>query len=322
MVSPPLPTSWGAAPITRADDGERVPTRLVARQVSELLFARGRRWVALVGVDPLTAFIHAVIMSAGMQHLPYRRDDGTWLPVEAGETLARPVSGSAIAQSMGIPLTTVRRHAADLVAAGVAERRARGFSVVEAFYRDPRLPTFAQEDVMGLARMTQALVQAGYALPRGWSPAVLDSVPAGVVERLIQAFALRAMETFTTSHDGFLPGGIVAAIVASNVRAITADPVLAARYAADDTPPPDELRAPVSVRALAQELDVPFETVRRRVAALEQAGVVIRSARGVIVPGRLLQTPAHLADNRRIAAHFEQLLATLVALAQPRGCGA
>ncbi|MEH3035739.1 MAG: ArsR family transcriptional regulator [Sphingomonas adhaesiva] len=301
-----------------------MPTRLVARQVSELLSARGRRWGALLGVGPLTAFIHAVIISAGMQHLPYRRDDGEWLPIggagvgaEARERLARPVSGSAIAHSMGIPLTTVRRHAADLVAAGLVERHARGFVVTDAFRRDPRLLAFAEADVADLSRMIEALAQAGYAPARSWSPWVFDIVPAGVVERAIQTFALRVLETFTTNYDGFLPGGIVAAIVAANVRAITADPGLAARYGTDDSPPPDDLRKPVSVRALAQELDIPFETVRRRVAALEEAGVVLRGARGVIVPGRMLRTPEHLANNRRITAHFDQLLGTLAALARP-----
>ena len=213
----------------------------------------------------------------------------------------------------------MRRHAADLIAAGLLERRPGGLLVAPSFFGDPGLAAFARADAAEVARVMEALALAGYAPARQWSPAMSDVVPVGVVERLIQMFAMRVLETFTTHHDGFLPGGIVAAIVAANVRSITADPVLAARYGADQSPPPDTMRVPVSVRALAQELDLPFETVRRRVAALEQAGTVVRCDRGVIVPGRVLRTPEHLDNNQRITAHFDQLAKTLLSLARRPG---
>lgn len=306
----------GKAAIVRLPETVGTASRMVEQQVAYLLLSRGQRWVTMLGIDPLSAFILDVVSSAGMQHHPYRTaPGGEWMPIEAGRTMGRPVSGSAIAQSVRIPLTTVRRHVGELLAAGLVERRARGLVVAPSLFDERRLHDFVQADTAQLAGMLDALAFSGYAPARHWSRAVLDQVPPGVVERLIQTFALRALETLSARYDGYLCGRIVAVVVTANARAIAGNPVLRARYADDMALPPDELRVPVSVRSLAQKMELPFETVRRRVAALEQAGTVERREGGVIVPGRVLATPEYRQNSQRIAAHFEQLTTTLLSLA-------
>jgi len=91
----------------------------------------------------------------------------------------------------------------------------------------------------------------------------------------------------------FLDALILMAVVQANVGPIMRDPALQRAYAGADEPPPDELRRPVSVNAVAHSLRLPYETVRRRIARLAAAGACEASAAGIIVPARELATPEH-----------------------------
>ena len=77
---------------------------------------------------------------------------------------------------------------------------------------------------------------------------------------------------------------ILAAITQANVGAMTASAEHQLAYGVLETTPPDELRRPVSISRLAQGLEMPFETVRRRLRALTEQGVVQAQGTGVIVP--------------------------------------
>lgn len=95
---------------------------------------------------------------------------------------------------------------------------------------------------------------------------------------------------------------LLTAISQANVLPITRDPVLQRRYATLDQPPPDDLRRPVSISAVAHSLHVPFETARRRIAAMVEAGIVYSTPRGVIIPQAPLDSPTY----RTLAtAHYE-----------------
>lgn len=92
----------------------------------------------------------------------------------------------------------------------------------------------------------------------------------------------------------FVDALILLAIVQANVAPLLRDRDLQRAYASYDEPPPDELRRPVSVNAIAQSLRLPYETVRRRIARLARAGACEIGDHGVIVPTRELATPGHL----------------------------
>ena len=64
-----------------------------------------------------------------------------------------------------------------------------------------------------------------------------------------------------------IDGILLTAINQANVLPIMRDPQIQRRYATLDNPPPDELRRPVSISAVASSLHVPFETARRRGSA-------------------------------------------------------
>lgn len=92
---------------------------------------------------------------------------------------------------------------------------------------------------------------------------------------------------------------LMAAISQANVAPITQDAGLQIAYADAQTPPPDALRRPISANALAASLRMPFETVRRRVRAMESQGLCAHVEGGFIVPTAVVTTPQYMADGLR-----------------------
>jgi hypothetical protein len=104
---------------------------------------------------------------------------------------------------------------------------------------------------------------------------------------------------------------IIAAIVHANTAAIAAEPDLQAALAAGEAPPPDELRRPVSVEAVAEALKIPAEEVRWRIRRLVRRKLCVPVDGGVIVPTRFLSTPDYLKSSfdgyERLRAFYYQL---------------
>lgn len=88
---------------------------------------------------------------------------------------------------------------------------------------------------------------------------------------------------------------VAVSIVQSNVARVHADAEKDRRYEGGETLPPEESRQPVSVKAVANMLGLPFETVRRRIERLCARGVCARRRAGVVVPTTWLDSPAHRA---------------------------
>lgn len=111
-----------------------------------------------------------------------------------------------------------------------------------------------------------------------------------VAARLAIGFALDLVKLGGFGRD-VVDGLLLMAITQANVALITRDPDLQRAYAGLDHAPPDALRRPVSINALASSLRLPFETTRRRVGALVKAGVLQSTPRGLIVPQAPLNSP-------------------------------
>lgn len=294
--------------------------RLVTRQVSELLMARAARWERLAQIDPTDSLIFAVVLSAGIAHLPLRdARTGRFHGIEDAEKLGRPITATAIALSMALPLTTVRRRAAQLVATELLVRQRGGFAIAPPCFTASKLANVNAAHAHDLIAMLRVLADAGYPPAVRAIAADIAALPPGVVERPLLAFAMRAMETFAELYGDLTASTIVSAILALNIRHITHDPVLSLRYAGEDTPPGDDVRRPVSLRTVAATIDIPFETVRRRVAMLVAEGVIVRHSDGVTVPTRIMLSERIIDNNRRIVGHFETMLDTLVAVAGGNG---
>lgn len=113
----------------------------------------------------------------------------------------------------------------------------------------------------------------------------------------------------------FVTALIFLAINRANVCDITASPDAASRHLALGEIPPDSSRTPVTIYALARELGIPYETVRRHVGKLKAAGICVSVADGVIVPGRVFDSP----EGRGGALDTVRAIRTLVAEAARSG---
>ena len=98
---------------------------------------------------------------------------------------------------------------------------------------------------------------------------------------------------------------LVMAVNQANIAPLTRDPIARSLYGALEAPAPDEIRRPVSVRAVAASMQLPYETARRNIRRLESLGVCATSEAGVVVPAAFMLTPTYFEAARR---WHEQLL--------------
>lgn len=131
-----------------------------------------------------------------------------------------------------------------------------------------------------------------------------------LTSRLAAAFVLDLI-AITRSEGHVLDTLLVGAIIQANVQEIGRRADLFVAFARSDELPPDAMRRPVSMNALANSLGLPFETVRRRVKALARDGWCRFDDEGVIVPSEVLAAPQYHADAfrafMRLQAFYFQL---------------
>ncbi|HEY8617186.1 hypothetical protein [Phenylobacterium sp.] len=126
------------------------------------------------------------------------------------------------------------------------------------------------------------------------------------VGRISVGFLLDLVRLGRMDRD-LLDALILIAIVQANVAPVARDADLSRAYGDYDALPPDDMRRRVSVSAVAHSLRQPYETVRRRVAALAAEGACAVTPAGVYVPGDTLHTPAH----RQMVLETYELIRTL-----------
>ncbi|MFZ4607433.1 MAG: hypothetical protein ACOYM5_14370 [Caulobacter sp.] len=93
-------------------------------------------------------------------------------------------------------------------------------------------------------------------------------------------------------------------IVHANTEILRRMDASAHAFAVAEGTPPDEMRQPVSVYALAKSLSMPYETTRRYVARLVEEGLCIKVVGGILVPGSVLSTPRMAILATRHYAHI------------------
>jgi hypothetical protein len=131
-----------------------------------------------------------------------------------------------------------------------------------------------------------------------------------VTSRLTAAFLLDFI-ALARGEAHVLDALLASAIIQANVAEISRHADLAVEYAESDALPTDEMRRPVSMNAVASSLNLPFETVRRRVSAMAQEGFCQFVDGGVIVPTAVLAQPqyyiAAYKGYERLRAFYYQL---------------
>lgn len=98
---------------------------------------------------------------------------------------------------------------------------------------------------------------------------------------------------------------LINGVLEANLALMTRDPELQAAHATLENAPPNELRRPVSINALAGSLRLPFETVRRHVNKLVREGTLAATAQGVYAPAEMVVSPSFVGAIR---ARYERVL--------------
>jgi DNA-binding Lrp family transcriptional regulator len=106
---------------------------------------------------------------------------------------------------------------------------------------------------------------------------------------------------------------ILTAVLQANQAAIATDPELQVVYGDAEWSLPDEHRRPISVNAIAQSLDLPFETVRRKAKAMADRGLVVVTPQGLVAPQAAVVSEPYVAVLRARVDRLAQLCEELVA---------
>lgn len=240
------------------------------------------------------------------------------------DDLREPVSVYALAQALRLPYETTRRYVAKLTDSGQACRVERGVIVPMEAMEAPAVRLASVQFHASLRRFMEILVRLG-AFPEllGAPGAARRSHLSAAsqqpntlrrIARATNSFHLRTAELLADAADGDLVRGIIfLGVIQANIQTLNSDLNLSLRYGGVGDIPPDELRRPISVYALAQSLDLPYETTRRYVQKLIEDGRCAREPAGIVVSQSVLSQPAMVAALGRNHENLAGFIATLLA---------
>lgn len=302
--------------------GQQPPVRVLIRSYADMSLRSGYAERAPFDGDPLSTFIFKTLYGANCQHLPYTSAESRLLgqigplaaeAMDQRRALLRPVSIHAVAQSLSLPYETVRARVQVMIGRGQAERVTGGLIAVagleaEGPFADAFLSTYAI-----VLESFRALKDLGYDFTASAAPSQVEAPPPpGLVVRIVFDMNNRYAELLSPTFGGILATTIWAGAMRANVRKLMADPEVAWRYAGQDEPPPDHLRQPISVRALATELMLPFETTRRHVATMIEKGwLVTVPGQGVIAPVAVLGADRLGRTNLQLPGLYARMIGDL-----------
>jgi hypothetical protein len=138
-----------------------------------------------------------------------------------------------------------------------------------------------------------------------------DAAIAHLVTRLSSRYALRAVQLLIDSHGDIRAGLLAEVIHAANTAHLDARTQEGQRIAGPDGVIPDELRRPINISRLAESSGLPFETTRRIVQTLIDAGSCVRVDGGVIVPGAIVRRPETVRAVKANAAYVRKFVRDL-----------
>jgi DNA-binding Lrp family transcriptional regulator len=228
----------------------------------------------------------------------------------APDELRRPVSVNAIAESLGLPFESVRRHVRRMAAQGLCVTTPRGIYVPRAAVTSPaylaiqaarcaRLKAFHGE-----AMRLGAVPADGARVP----PAETPPEPIRAADRALAEYVLRSGTGLMAMTGGLVDGIVFLELACAGLEAL----------GPQDLAPPAAVLAtrltPIRALPLAQRLGLPRETTRRHVQALSARGFCRRTRKGLVAalpPAAQTRAAALLEENlvnvRRLFARLDQL---------------
>ena len=271
-----------------------------------------------------TGEIYLAMGQSVARHLTIRHDPGVVVLLlarlsapdwSAQGRIARPPAATrvgsinALARSLGRPFETVRRHVHALARDGLVSIDPRGVSISTAAAAAPRVIAFYTEAHDLLIRLVEEFDAIGGVLPAPRAAPARPLVPAVLATAL--DIALLPFETWRDTLGGWRAMTIWGAIAAANVRHITVDPALSARFAHDYVA--DAERVPAVLAVIARTLGLPYATAWRHAAALEQRGLVRQVEGGWLVGEAQYRRPSIARDGGITTAYGLRRVTELVA---------
>ena len=131
--------------------------------------------------------------------------------------------------------------------------------------------------------------------------------------RISLGYFLRFIEILSdNSERSLLQVVLFLTTLQANIAALHADPESSRQFAGVQAIPPDEMRRPISISALAASLAIPYETARRQVHTMIDLGLFERVGdEGVIVPARVLEQPRMIQSIERNFLNLKALVRNL-----------
>ncbi len=322
-------TERGATADAEPDSSPPANVRATMRVSIEFLLRILDSLAEIAGHDLLKGWIITALWTTNVRHLINTSANLTYgsIDVVPPDEVRRPVSVLALSNSLRLPYETVRRYVDILIKEGLCVRvSGHGVMVPASAFLNADV-AHIRAQLANVRRFVGELRRCGVDLkPYHTMTAIKapsdESLPANVraVMRLTTDFFVYSAEMLSrTFDDNFVAGVIFTAIWTSNVRHITnSDANL--EFGGIDDLPPDSMRRPISVLALANSLHIPYETVRRTANRLVRDGACIRvGAEGLIVPRAVLEEDRFkktvaallprvhrfLADLQRVGYDFE-----------------
>ncbi len=134
-----------------------------------------------------------------------------------------------------------------------------------------------------------------------------------LIARLASNYMLRRVALMHEMFDvDMVDGRLIGAVYDANLGHLVRDPELSRLYGGSDVKPPPGLRHPISAYALATALDLPRETVRRKVKILVAQGVLHEDGDGLIVGQAGGTVPTFGPALERMTALTEEFCGELI----------
>lgn len=275
--------------------------------------------------DLVRGLVYGTIVSANLAHvsnavLEAELADGPG-PTREDAGRRRPVSAHAIAQSLNLPYETVRTRVVKLIELGLCERLPGGLVTPPGVGARPELQEATRAIYAVFRDVVRALNDLGFdfaGLAARAGATAPDHAPPpspAVVARVVLDFEIRHLTSLAPSFGDVLGSLIFAGVLRANTARLLGSPNEAWAYARQSTPPPDDLRSPVSIRNLARDLGMPYETVRRHTAALTAQGYLkMIPGKGVLAPAAILGDDGLGRENPPLMQRFTRMIAELTRL--------
>jgi hypothetical protein len=312
-----MPTSADAA---EATSDEAAIARIISRLSAAYVRGTFQLLIDRFG-DIRSGVLVMAINAANVAHIDARTEEGRRAAASGGlveDDDRKPIAVARLAAITGLSLASTRRTVAHLIEVGDCVRVEGGLIAPRAVFERPESIRLAMANLRHVSAFVRELLRRGLvpeapeAMP-AWQVAVTPDAMARAVVRQSSEYCLRLLRLVVDIFGDIQAGIVARSIVSANTAHLDALMGEGWRYAGLDQPPPDEIRRPVSVSAIARSLGVPYETVRRQVRRLIEAGVCVRVGGGLIVPMAVLEQPpvarAMLANVRYVREFVDTLRA-------------